>query len=851
MLSRTKRTIRGLMKWLEAEPPVPRPHRSRKLAVELLEVRLAPAVLTWNGSIDGSWSKPKNWDVPPDEAAARVPTNGDSLVFVGGQNVTSIDDMAGVTKLQALTINNGFTKAVRIEQALQIDGVLTLNDGFLSTSTGTGKITLPLEASSMVWNGGTLGLALQIGTNKVSGQTASFGGGAKAFGLSGALDNYGSVGWTAGDIASSIGTQIENEKGSVFNIQGGVNLTGGANVSAVISNFGLFEKTGGTAGSKLEAEFGNSATGQFLLQAGTLTLTGRVDQYNGLTSLQGGNLACAGFNLEGGKFTGAGTLTADLVNSGVTTTSTVYAGINGVGQLNIIGNYLQANTLLAKLQVDVSATGTVNVLNVEEGDEGGGTSTISGGTVIIRRDPAFVPPQGTIRTFIQSVVEKGTFKAIDRQQIGNSWTTGESPLLWWVPEVAGAKYNLIALPVEGPVIKGCAFNDANRNGIEDAGETAVSNVVTLTGSDEMSYTTTTASDGSYEFDGLTLGTTYTVSVSAVPNMTLEGFYQDDGTLTPSSFTPTAAQPVADIDAAFIASIGTTTSLSASLPSSAVGQAVTFTATVSPTSYGGPAPGGTVDFMDGPNLVASATLGGGYMGQVQASFTTTSLAAGSHTITAIYLGDPNYTGSSAAVAEAVTQPVATVYCYYSSGSGQPYANQAFTLTAGVNGPSGGPPVTGTVTFVDETTGTTLGTVALGAGMYGDQPSLTVTLAAGVHDIVAVYNGNDAYAAASGATQVTVQQATVWNYLWAQQGAGQSVTVTAYVAPNSPGVLPTGTVSIYADGVLLAVLDAASADAIHTVSLVATLAVGRHDLREVYSGDANFAGGSASTSFDVHA
>jgi sugar lactone lactonase YvrE len=74
-------------------------------------------------------------------------------------------------------------------------------------------------------------------------------------------------------------------------------------------------------------------------------------------------------------------------------------------------------------------------------------------------------------------------------------------------------------------------------------------------------------------------------------------------------------------------------------------AVTFTATVS--SQAG-RPTGTVSFLDGTTPLGSGTLSGGV-----ATFTTSSLAAGSHSITGVYSGDANFMATTSA---AIVQPV---------------------------------------------------------------------------------------------------------------------------------------------------------------------------------------------------
>jgi hypothetical protein len=79
-------------------------------------------------------------------------------------------------------------------------------------------------------------------------------------------------------------------------------------------------------------------------------------------------------------------------------------------------------------------------------------------------------------------------------------------------------------------------------------------------------------------------------------------------------------------------------LSSSLNPSAVGKAVTFTAQVSPS-----AATGSVSFYDGSTLLGTGALSGGV-----ASFSTSSLARGTHSIKAVYGGDANVNGATSAV-----------------------------------------------------------------------------------------------------------------------------------------------------------------------------------------------------------
>jgi hypothetical protein len=90
---------------------------------------------------------------------------------------------------------------------------------------------------------------------------------------------------------------------------------------------------------------------------------------------------------------------------------------------------------------------------------------------------------------------------------------------------------------------------------------------------------------------------------------------------------------------------TTTALTTSASPVVVGASVTFTATVTPAS-GTPTPTGGVTFKDGTTTLGTGTLNATGV----ATFATTALAVGSHSVTASYAGD---TSNVASVSSAVT------------------------------------------------------------------------------------------------------------------------------------------------------------------------------------------------------
>ncbi len=88
--------------------------------------------------------------------------------------------------------------------------------------------------------------------------------------------------------------------------------------------------------------------------------------------------------------------------------------------------------------------------------------------------------------------------------------------------------------------------------------------------------------------------------------------------------------------------GSATALTASSATAGTGSSLTFTATV--TSTTSETPTGKVQFLNGSSVLGMGTLTAGV-----ATFTTSSLTAGSYNVTAAYGGDPNFTPSTSSAA----------------------------------------------------------------------------------------------------------------------------------------------------------------------------------------------------------
>ena len=243
-----------------------------------------------------------------------------------------------------------------------------------------------------------------------------------------------------------------------------------------------------------------------------------------------------------------------------------------------------------------------------------------------------------------------------------------------------------------------------------------------------------------------------------------------------------------------AAVATTTTLTASPTQANAGQSVTMTATVAAKS--GSTPAGTVTFLNGTTTLGTGTLNGSGV----ATFSTTSLPAGTDSITASYAGN---TTDAASVSSAVSvtinssAAVATTTTLTASPT-QTNAGQNVTLTATVAAKSGSTPA-GTVTFLNGTT--TLGTGTLNGS--GVATFSTTSLPAGTDSITASYAGNTTDAASvSSAVSVTINSSTASTTTTltaspTQTNAGQNVMLTATVAAKS-GSTPAGTVTFLNNG-----------------------------------------------------
>jgi hypothetical protein len=282
-----------------------------------------------------------------------------------------------------------------------------------------------------------------------------------------------------------------------------------------------------------------------------------------------------------------------------------------------------------------------------------------------------------------------------------------------------------------------------------------------------------------------------------------------------------------------------TTVTASTSQPTQGQSVTITAAVAPASGSG-TPTGSVIFYDGGTQLGTATLASGL-----ATYTTTSLSVGSHSITAAYSGDSNYAAStSSALTITVLAPTKTASTTTLLASAtQLSTGQTLTLSIGVAPQSGSGTPTGTVSILDGQTQIATATLAASAATYK-----TSTLAVGSHSLSVTYSGDSTFATStSNAISITITApskaatTTTLNASATQISSGSSVSFTANVAPQSSSGSPTGSVAFLDGSTQIGTGGVAANTAQFNTS---NLATGTHSISASYSGDANFTGSTSS-------
>jgi hypothetical protein len=288
--------------------------------------------------------------------------------------------------------------------------------------------------------------------------------------------------------------------------------------------------------------------------------------------------------------------------------------------------------------------------------------------------------------------------------------------------------------------------------------------------------TVTFNNGSTALGTGTLDTTgtatYSTTTLTATTYTLTAAYGGDANYSTSTSTAQALT---------VDPIATTTALTIAPNPASTGQTVTFTATVTPAS-GTATPSGTITFKNGSAQLAAVALDN----TGKAVYTTSTLAAATYSVTAVYSGDSNDASSiSSAVSLVVNTVVVATSTSLTASSTSPAAGTSVTFTAKVTPAAGSVVPTGTVTFLNGAT--TLGSGTLNAS--GVATYSTTALPTGSDSITASYAANGNFAASvSPAVVVAVSAPPAADFSISLNPTSSTVTATGGSATATVTITP---------------------------------------------------------------
>jgi hypothetical protein len=539
--------------------------------------------------------------------------------------------------------------------------------------------------------------------------------------------------------------------------------------------------------------------------------TGNVDFYSGVD-------ATGRFLGSGAVMSGVATINTTQLTTADTDITAVYSGDN---------NYLTSTSM--PLAISVGQAATTTALTITPTTSGLG-APVNLTAVVTVSTPGSGVPNGNVE-FFNGTTSLGT------EPLANgtaTLTTSSLPLganvitATYEPPTSGANFTTSMSPQETATVSNASVTTAS------ASPTAVvaGQSIALTATVAPAVGTSPVPTGNVQFmnGGTAVGSPVALSNGiAVLNTTslpvgmlsITAVYQGDSNYAGSTSTAITVD---------VSQASSTTTVTVTPNPSGLGQSVTLKATIAPVSPGAGTPTGTVNFYNNVStLLGTETLSSGV-----ATLTTTALALGANSITAIYQGDTNFiTSTSPAVTANVLQASTTTLI---AAPTMAVTGQPVTLSATVAASSGSGTPTGTVDFFNGST--SLGTATLTAGTAS---LTTMSLVVGSPSLTAVYSGDTTFAGStSSATTVTVSKSnstTTVTVVPNPSAAGASVTLNATVAAASPGTgTPTGSVTFFNGTTSLGTGTLLSNG---TTSITSSaLSVGSNSITASYAGDTNY-------------
>ena len=786
-----------------------------KLSCEALEVRITPTTSVWSGlGATPNWSTGTNW------VGGDPPTAGNDLDFPNGAaQLTNNNDLAAGTSFSSITID-GANYDLQGNQITLTGGI---NAAYATGNSSTIEFPIALTGTSTIQE--TAGSALSFSnTGVISGagsivesgpgllyiQTASTYTGSTTVNNSGFLIVTGSIASSSGTTVASTGTLSgSGTVGSVTSTGGTVGYTTGplANIltgtSLSLNSDSTFHAAinGTLPGGLINGHDEVVLSGALALGGATLNTTNFFPYF----PIAGDSIVLiTGATSSTGAFNGLPEGSSLLV--GGQPFAITYQG--GIGGHDVVLNFVQSTTTTVTASANPSTIGSAVTF----------TATVAAGVGT---------PTGTV-TFMNGATSLGTF-ALNGAGVA---TLSTSALPLGTTSITAVYSGDAGDATSTSAVYSQVVNQAVSTTVVTASPdpTSVNQTKTLTATVTSTAGTPTGTVSFYE--GITFLSTVALDGTGVASLSTANLPVGPGTISAVYSGDANNAGSTGTDAILIIQDNTNTSLSSPTPSS-FGQSITLTASV--TTDFGAIPTGTVSFFDGPSLLGTVTLDSGST----ATFTTASLAVGSHSLTADYNGDTNDAASNSTPFSQVVNQAAATASLTSTPNPSSFGQTAtLTVLVAPVAPGAGIP-TGTVSFFDGSS--LLGTVPLDG--TGTGTLTTSTLDVGAHAITAVYGGDvDFTGATSAVDSQTVDQAattTVVNTIPNPSAYGQTVTLIATATPVAPGVgIPTGSVSFF-DGTTL--LGSAPLGGMATAVIsTAALSAGEHAITAVYAGDTGFSG-----------
>jgi len=813
------------------------------------------------------------------------------IVFAGGATLDGVtvdnDGTATVTSggiefLDSAEFNNlaGATFDSQIDGPIgNVGDAGTFNNaGTFTKSAGTGVTAVGVPFNNS-------------GTATVSSGTLAFQGGGTSTGsftgATGTTLDFGGNQSLAGPVSGDTVTFVGHSANPTVNLSGTYSAATATSIGGIAVDFnGQVISVGALAILSGTADF-NPATPV------TLTVPSLSVEYSnyGLTGTDS-FVVTGPFNWTSAWISGSGTIDAyggvgpfgGVLLNGMTLNNYATATQSGSDfgfANNAVFNNLAGATFDSQIDGPIGNVGDAGAFN------NAGTFTKSAGTasgstsfgVPLNNSGEVVVQSGNL-AFGESAVNSGTVtvdSGTDLTETGYLQTSGSTILM-------GGSLSGGAISISGGSLSGSGVINANvtDNAQVIPGGAGAAGLLTINGN----YTQTAAGALDIELGGANAGSQYdqlavsgTASLGGTVNVSLINGFQPalGNSFQPLTFTSSVGNfayyngivlgdrlildPALNPSKLTLTVQPAVTSATLSAPSSpsVSGQGVTFTAAVTvalPPTTIDPVPTGTVAFYDNGQSIGVATLSV-INGQDQATFTTSTLSAASHSITAAYTsGDGNFVPSP--VSAAVTQVVnkASTSTTLATSTSPSVYGQTVTFTAIVTVVSPGSTAvaspTGAVTFYDN--GTSIGTGTLSVVNGQDQVTFsTSALSTATHPITAAYTSGDgnfnASAHSASVSQVVNQDSTTTTAGASPNSAnlGQLVTFTATVTANAPGSgMPTGSIDFF-DTTTNTDLTPGGVPLSSSTATFSTssLTPGTHTIRASYSGDTDFITSTGST------